>query len=183
MEDLEQILEDMIREFRKKDIWAAIFISSAFVVFGFLWLILTDVLILSPDVKGAVALLILLLTWVLMGVGIYLLTFTPTPRIQERYVADSGGIEDLIKLGYKGKVYVTLETLKRCPKSAGIKLNLEVIDVSEEEAKKYEKYGEELSFTIAAAKKIRAKIVSSSKKNKIEDVKVVRAEDVLQNHT
>lgn len=177
MEDLDSLMEEILRKIRIRDTISAVLISSAFVLFGLLMLILLDVIAVSGFMKGTISIILLLTTWVLMVSGIYLLTSIPAPKFPSRLVADSSGVIALLQRKYPGKIYVTRETFKRLPAAVGLRMNLEVIDVNPEEAKKYEKYGEELSYALVAAKRLRGKIVSSER-GKLKGVEVLKAEDV-----
>lgn len=177
MEDLEPILEEVLKKIRLRDTISAILISSAFVMFGLLMLILLDVIILAGFMKSTVSIILLIVSWVLMVGGIYLLTSIPAPKLPLRIIADSSGIEALLERKYPGKVYVTRGTFKKLPPAVGLRMNLEVLDVDPEEAKKFIKYGEEMSQAIVAAKRLKGKIVSSERK-KLEGVEILKAEDI-----
>ncbi|MCS7121999.1 MAG: hypothetical protein NZ895_05310 [Archaeoglobaceae archaeon] len=176
MVELEETMEEMMRRLRLRDTIAAIAISSAFITFGILILVLMDVIFVPLALRTFTAVVLLFLAWIFMIVGIYLLTTLPMPK-KSKLVADSYGVEKLVEKGYRGRVYISAETFKRLPSDAVLKIDLKVIDVNGKEAEKYKKYGEELSHTIVLAKRLKAKIVSS-KKGKIEGVEVVTVDDV-----
>jgi len=54
----------------------------------------------------------------------------------------------------------------------------EIVDVSDEEVSKYFNHGVELAESIAAAKKLRAKVVSD-RKMKVDGVEIIRADDLF----
>ncbi|MCS7130722.1 MAG: hypothetical protein NZ872_04805 [Archaeoglobaceae archaeon] len=177
MEDLESLMEEVIRKVRIRDTLSAILISSAFVLFGLLMLILLDVIFIGGYLKSTLSIALLFATWALMVSGIYLLTSMPAPKLPSKIVADSSGVIGLLQRKYPGKIYVTRETFKKLPPAVGLRTNLEVIDVDQGEVKKFSKYGEELANAIVAAKKIKAKVVSSERR-KLEGVEVIKPEDV-----
>lgn len=178
MEDLELQLEEVVKKMKRKDTISAVLISSAFLIFGLLVLILLDIIIVSQAIRDWLSILLLILTWILMVTGIHLLVSMPVPKLPPRIVADSKGIIELMQKKYPGKVYVTRDTFKKIPPTAGMTLKIEVIEIDEEEsAKNYAKYGKELAQAIAAAKKLRGKIVSNERK-KIDGVEILRAEDL-----
>ncbi|MEM1578884.1 MAG: hypothetical protein QXR77_04310, partial [Archaeoglobaceae archaeon] len=142
MEELEIQLEEIVKKTKRKDTIAAVLISSAFVVFGLLVLILLDVIILSGDIRKWLPILLLISTWVLLALGIYLLISMPMPKLPPRIIADSKGVTELMQKKYPGKVYVTKETFKKLPPTAALRLKIEVLEANEEkEIKKYSKYG------------------------------------------
>lgn len=177
MEDLEPLMEEIFKKIRFRDTISAILISSAFVIFGLLILVILDVIAVSGLMKGTISIFLLIISWALMVSGIYLLTSFPAPRLPSKLVADSSGVMALFERRYPGKIYVTRETFKRLPPAVGLRMNIEVLEIDPEEAKKFEKYGEELSHAILAAKNLKGKIVSSERK-KLEGIEVIRAEDV-----
>lgn len=180
MDDLETLVEEVVKKIRLKDAISAILISSAFVFFGILMLIILDVLFVPISMKNYTAIALLVLTWIFMAVGIYLLIRIPLPQAS-KIVADSEGIVKLMEKGYKGKVYVSRETYRRLPPKTALRLNLEIIDVDREEVEKYREQGEELSYALAIAKKIKARVVSS-KKTKVEGLEVITADEVGKMH-
>ena len=179
MEELDELMEEVIKKVKFRDTVAAIAISTAFISFGILILILLDIIYISLEFRTAISILILILAWLSMLLGIYMLTSIPTPSLPLKIIADSQGILELLEKGYDGKIYVTMETFKKLPPKIGLKANMQVIDVSKEEAEEYAKFGDELSYAIAGAKKIRAKVVSK-RKLKAGDVEVVTPEDIMK---
>ncbi|WP_290595752.1 MULTISPECIES: hypothetical protein [unclassified Archaeoglobus] len=178
MDELEVTLEELVKEVRKRDTIAALLISTAFMLFGFLALVLLDVIRLSEFIKGMVAIVTLIVTWLMMTAGVYILLSMPLPELPTRIVADSKGVMELMKRNYGGKVYVTRQNYRNLPPKVGAMMNLEVVDVPSEEVKKYLSHGMELAESIVAAKNLRAKVVSDVKK-KIDGVEVIRAEDLF----
>ncbi|WP_202318554.1 amastin family protein [Archaeoglobus neptunius] len=178
MDEFEIALEELVREVRRRDTIAAILISTAFVLFGFLALILLDVIRLTEFVKGVVAIVTLIATWAMMAAGVYILLSMPLPEMPLRIVADSKGAVELMKKNYGGKVYVTRQNYRKLPPKAGAMMNLEIVDVPSKEVEKYLDHGIEMAESIAAAKILRAKVVSD-RKGKIDGVEVVRAEDLF----
>jgi len=158
MENLDELMEEVMRKIRLRDTIAAIAISTAFVAFGILILILLDVIFVSIALKTIVSIFPLVLAWVLMVSGIYLLTSMPISSLPPRIVADFQGLAKLIEKGYSGRIFVTQETFRKIPPKFGLRANLQIIEVSKEEAEKYAKFGEELFYAIAGAKKINAKV-------------------------
>ncbi|NHW88170.1 MAG: hypothetical protein HA490_00645 [Archaeoglobales archaeon] len=179
MENIDELMEEVLRKIRFRDTVAAVAISTAFVAFGILILILLDVIFVSLAFKTAVSIFLLVLAWVLMVSGIYLLTSIPIPPLPPRIVADSQGIAKLLEKGYSGRIFVTRETYRRIPPKFGLRANLQIIEVDKEEAEKYAKFGEELSYAIAGAKKIRAKVVST-KKMKAAGVEILTADEIVE---
>lgn len=177
MEDLENLMEEVVKRIRFRDTISAILISSAFVSFGVLMLILLDVLVVAVSIKTYVAIALLALTWILMSSGVYLLTTMPVPKLPSKIVADSEGISNLVKKDYNGKIFVSRETYKKLEPKVALRLKIEIVDVDKKEVEKYRKYGEELSHALAVAKKIKAKIVSS-RKGKINGVEIITADEL-----
>ncbi|MCS7118816.1 MAG: hypothetical protein RMH75_02090 [Archaeoglobaceae archaeon] len=176
MEELETMIEETMEKIRFRDTIAAIAIASAFVAFGTMFLILIDVIPISLSLKTPMALMLLVITWILMSLGIYLLTSMPVPKLP-RLVADSDGVEGLMRRGYDRVVYVSGETFKKLPPKITLKMNLKVIEIDDIEVEKYRKHGEELSYAIAIAKKLKARVVSS-KRGKVDGVEIITAKDV-----
>uniref|UniRef100_A0A7J2TK85 Uncharacterized protein n=1 Tax=Archaeoglobus fulgidus TaxID=2234 RepID=A0A7J2TK85_ARCFL len=177
MENLDELMEDVIKKIRFRDTVAAVAISTAFLAFGILILVLLDVIIVSLAFKIPVSVFLLIIAWASMSVGVYLLTSMPLPVLHTKVVADSEGLEKLLEKGYNGTIFVTKVTFKKIPPKSGLRVNLKLIDVDDEEAKKYAKFGEELSYAIAGAKKIRAKVVST-RKCKVDGVDVITADEI-----
>lgn len=178
MDELEVTIEELAKEVKRRDTIAAALISTSFVLFGFLALILLDVIRVEEFYKGVLSVAFLILIWILMSMGIYILISMPLPEAPIRIFADSKGVMELMKRKYGGKVYVTRQTYRNLPPIVGTKMNIEIFDVPAEEAAKYANYGVELAESIAAAKKMRAKVVSD-RKMKVDGVEVIRAEDLL----
>ncbi len=178
MDELEIALEELVKEVKKRDTIAAVLISTAFLLFGFLALVLLDVIKLNEVLKGIVAIVTLIITWLMMTAGVYILLSMPLPEIPSRIVADVDGTMELSRRNYGGKVYVTRHNYRKLPPKVGATMNLEIVDVAEEEVKKYMEYGPELAESIAAAKKLRAKVVSKIKK-KVDGVEIVRVQDLF----
>ncbi len=178
MDEFEVVLEELVKEVKKRDMIAAILISTSFVLFGFLALVIQNVIRLEEFLRGIVAVVSLVVIWVLMTAGVYILLSMPLPEMPLRIVADSKGVMELIKRNYGGKVYVTRESYRKLPPKVGLKMNLEIVDVPEEEVAKYMNYGVELAESIAAAKKLRAKVVSD-RRTKVDGVEVIRADDLF----
>ncbi|WP_456467894.1 hypothetical protein [Archaeoglobus sp.] len=178
MDELEVALEELVKEVRRRDTIAAILISTAFMLFGFLALVLLDVIRLSEFTKGVVAIVTLIVTWLMMTAGVYILLSMPLPELPTRIVADSKGVMELMKRNYGGKVYVTRYNYRNLPPKAGAMMSLEVIDVPSSEVAKYLDYGMELAESIAAAKMLKAKVVSNMKK-KVDGVEIIRTEDLF----
>lgn len=178
MDEFEVVLEELVKEVKKRDTIAAILISTSFVLFGFLALVILNVIRLEEFLRGIVAVVSLVVIWVLMTAGVYILLSMPLPEMPLRIVADSKGVMELIKRNYGGKVYVTRESYRKLPPKVGLKMNLEIVDVPEEEVAKYMNYGVELAESIAAAKKLRAKVVSD-RRTKVDGVEVIRADDLF----
>ncbi len=178
MDEFEVVLEELVKEVKKRDTIAAILISTSFVLFGFLALVIQNVIRLEEFLRGIVAVVSLVVIWVLMTAGVYILLSMPLPEMPLRIVADSKGVMELIKRNYGGKVYVTRESYRKLPPKVGLKMNLEIVDVPEEEVAKYMNYGVELAESIAAAKKLRAKVVSD-RRTKVDGVEVIRADDLF----
>ncbi len=178
MDELEIALEELVKEVKKRDTIAAVLISTAFLLFGFLALVLLDVIRLSEVLKGIVAIVTLIITWLMMTAGVYILLSMPLPEIPSRIVADVDGTIELSRRNYGGKVYVTRHNYRKLPPKVGAMMNLEIVDVSDDEVKKYMEHGVELAESIAAAKKLRAKVVSKVKK-KVDGVDIVRVQDLF----
>jgi len=157
LENLDELMEEVVRKIRLRDTIAAIAISTAFVAFGILILILLDVIFVSIALKTIVSIFLLVLAWVLMVSGIYLLTSMPISSLPPRIVADFQGLAKLIEKGYRENLCHTEDFQKNTAKIR-LRANLQIIEVSKEEAEKYAKFGEELSYAIAGAKKINAKV-------------------------
>lgn len=177
MEDLEAMMEELVKRIRLRDTVSAILISTAFVFFGVLLLIVLDVIIVPLSIKSYVAIVLLVLTWIFLSLGVYLLTTMPLPSTPLKIVADSDGLLKLMEKGYKGKVIVSRETYRRLPPKVGLRLNLEIVDADTKEVEKYSQHGNELSHALAVAKKLKAKVVSS-KKGKVEGVEIVTPDDL-----
>ncbi len=178
-EDFEILLENLVREVRKRDTTAAVLISTSFVLFGVLVLVLLDVINVGEVFKGMLAVTILAATWAMMSAGVYMLLSTPLPELPSRIVADSSGALGLMELNYGGKVYIPRESYRKLPPTAGLRLNFEIIEVPRGAAMKYADYGVELSEAIAAAKMLRAKVVTGSMKGKVDGVEIIAPEDVI----
>ncbi|MEM3478115.1 MAG: hypothetical protein QXR50_03355 [Archaeoglobaceae archaeon] len=176
MDELEAMMEEFVKKVRFRDTISAILVSTAFVFFGILLLIVLDVIIVPLSIRGYVAIALLILTWVLMSIGVYLLITIPLPR-RFKIVADSNGVVKLLEKGYSGKVFVSRETYRRLPPKVGLRLNLEILDADERELEKYRKQGEELAHALAIAKKLKAKIVSS-RKGKVGGVEIITADEL-----
>ena len=170
MDELEIALEELVREVRRKDTIAAVLISTAFVLFGFLALLL-DVIRLDEFLKGIIAIVMLVVTWLMMSVGVYILLSLPLPELPPRIVADSKGVVELMKRNYGGKVYVTRYNYRNLPPKAGAMMEIEIVDVPDDEISKYLNHGIGLAESIVAAKMLRAKVISDTKK-KIDGVQV-----------
>lgn len=178
MDELELALEELVKEVKRRDRIAAVLISTAFLLFGFLALVLLDIIRLSGFLKGIVAVATLIITWLMMTAGVYILLSMPLPEIPTRIVADVDGTIELSRKNYGGKVYVTRHNYRKLPPKVGATMNLEIVDVAEDEVKKYLEHGIELAESIAAAKKLRAKVVSKVKK-KVDGVEIVRVKDMF----
>ncbi len=178
MDEFEVVLEELVREVKRRDTIAAVLISTSFVLFGFLALILLNVIRLEEFLRGIVAIVSLVIIWVLMTAGVYILLSMPLPELPMRIVADPKGVMELMKRNYGGKIYITRHSYRNLPPKVGAKMNLEIVDVPEEEAEKYLNHGIELAESIAAAKKLKAKVVSD-RKMKVDGVEVMRAEDLF----
>lgn len=177
MEDLETLMEEVLRKMRIRDTISAVLIASAFVIFGLLMLVLLDIIFVESALKSTISIMLLFVTWALMVSGIYILTSMPIPKLPPKLVADSSGVIGLLQKKYPGKIYVTRETFKKLPPAVGLRANLEVLDVEPEEVKKFSKYGEELANAIAAAKKLKGKVVSSER-GKVDGVEIIKPEDL-----
>ncbi|MBO8179301.1 MAG: hypothetical protein H0Z19_02280 [Archaeoglobus sp.] len=178
MDEFEVVLEELIKEVRRRDTVAALLISTSFVLFGFLALVLLNVIRLEEFVRGIFAIVSLVVIWILMTAGVYILLSMPLPELPLRIVADSKGVLELNKRNYGGKVYVTRESYRKLPPKVGLKMNLEVIEVPEEDIAKYLDYGVELAECITAAKKLKAKVVSD-RKMKVDGVEVLTSDDLF----
>ncbi len=178
MDELEMALEELVKEVRRRDTIAAVLISTAFMLFGFLALVLLDVIRLSDVIKGIVAILTLITTWLMMTAGVYILLSMPLPEIPTRIVADVDGVLELSKRNYGGKVYVTRHNYRKISPKIGAMMNLEIVDVDDEDVGKYLEHGIELAESIAAAKKLKAKVISKVKK-KVDGVEILRAQDLF----
>jgi predicted nucleic acid-binding protein len=177
MEEIEHTLEELIRKAKRRDTLAAILISSSFLVFGLLALILLDLVNLGAF-KGIIAVTLVVIAWFITMVGIYILISAPYPELPSRVVADSSGVKGLAARNYSGKIYVPRKSYANLPKADALKMNLEVISPDEESSARYAKYGEELAEAIAAAKMLRARYIVSDRGNrKIEGIKIVKPED------
>ncbi len=180
MEELEPIMEELIQKAKKRDTIAAILISSSFLTFGFLAIVLLDVFNLG-DMKTPVVVFLLLTAWFVTMLGIYTLVSVPYPSLPSRVVADSSGVDGLAEASYDGKLYVPRGSYSKLPKTAALRMNIEVVAPDDEEVAKYRKYGDELAEAIAAAKMVRARYVISEKGNrKIEGIKIVKPSDFLK---
>ncbi|MFN3383459.1 MAG: hypothetical protein ACK401_01015 [Archaeoglobaceae archaeon] len=177
MEDLERMMEELVKKIRFRDTVSAILISTAFVFFGILLLIVLDVIFVPLATKSYVAIALLASTWIFMSIGVYLLMTMPLPRLPLKIVADSNGVVKLMEKGYRGKVFVSRETYKRLPPKVGLRLNLEIVDVDSKEVEKYREHGEELSYALAIAKRLKAKVVSSEK-GKVNGIEVITADEL-----
>ncbi len=177
MEDLERMMEELVKKIRFRDTVSAILISTAFVFFGILLLIVLDVLFVPLAIRSYVAVALLALTWVFMSLGVYLLMTMPMPRLPLKIVADTSGVMKLMEKGYNGKVFVSRETYKRLPPKVGLRLNLEIVDVDSKEVERYREHGEELSYALAIAKRLKAKVVSSER-GRIKGVEIITADEI-----
>lgn len=177
MEDLERMMEELVKKIRFRDTVSAILISTAFVFFGILLLIVLDVLFVPLAIRSYVAVALLASTWVFMSLGVYLLMTMPMPRLPLKIVADTSGVMKLMERGYNGKVFVSRETYKRLPPKVGLRLNLEIVDVDSKEVERYREHGEELSYALAIAKRLKAKVVSSER-GRIKGVEIITADEI-----
>jgi len=178
LDEFEVVLEELVKEAKRRDTIAAVLISTSFVLFGFLALILLDVIRLEEFLRGVVAVISLVVIWILMTAGVYILLSMPLPELPLRIVADSKGVLELMKRNYGGKIYITRQSYRNLPPKVGARMNLEIVDVSDEEVSKYFNHGVELAESIAAAKKLRAKVVSD-RKMKVDGVEIIRADDLF----
>ncbi|MEG9195330.1 MAG: hypothetical protein V6S10_08455 [Candidatus Methanoglobus sp.] len=178
MENLEELYEEVLKRIRFRDMVAAVAISTAFIVFGIIVIILLDVIAIPSAFKMPASIFLLISTWILMIIGVYLLTSMPLPPLPTKIVVDSEGLQRLMEMGYSGRIYVTRQTFKKIPPKLALRANLQVIDVDERDARKFAKFGEELSYAIACAKKIRAKVVST-RKLRAKGVEIITAEDFI----
>lgn len=178
MDELEVMLEELVKEVKRRDTIAAVLISTAFFLFGLLALILLDVIRLNEFFKGILAIVTLITTWLMLAAGVYILISTPLPELPARIVADSRGVMELAKRNYGGKVCVTRQNYRNLPPKIGAMMNLEVVDVPYNEVAKYLDHGLELAESIVAAKNMKAKVVSNVHK-KVDGVEIIKAEELF----
>jgi len=136
LDEFEVVLEELVKEAKRRDTIAAVLISTSFVLFGFLALILLDVIRLEEFLRGVVAVISLVVIWILMTAGVYILLSMPLPELPLRIVADSKGVLELMKRNYGGKIYITRQSYRNLPPKVGARMNLEIVDVSDEEVSK-----------------------------------------------
>lgn len=177
MDDLEAMMEELVKKVRFRDMVSAVMISTAFIFFGLLILIVLDVIFVPASFRGYLVIALPVITWVFMSIGVYLLTSMPMPKLPQRIVADSSGVMKLMERGYSGKVFVSRETYKRLPPKVALRLNLEVVDVDSKELEKYLEHGEELAHALAVAKKLNARIVSSER-GRIKGVEIITVDEL-----
>ncbi|MDI3498520.1 hypothetical protein, partial [Archaeoglobus sp.] len=77
MDEFEVVLEELVKEVKRRDTIAAVLISTSFVLFGFLALVLLNVIRLEEFMRGIVAIVSLIAIWVLMTAGVYILLSMP----------------------------------------------------------------------------------------------------------
>jgi hypothetical protein len=177
MDELEIALEDLVKESRKRDTIAAVLISTALFLFGVLTLILLEILRVNELIRGVIVIGILVVTWISMSIGIYMLVSTPLPSPPARIVADLSGINALMKKRYPGKVYLAPSVYKKISPAVSLRMNIELVEVPDDLREEFKKFGE-LSDSLAIAKLIKAKYVVSEHGNqKINGIRVIKPDN------
>ncbi|MCS7144789.1 MAG: hypothetical protein NZ879_07195 [Archaeoglobaceae archaeon] len=75
--DRDSEIEEMLRKISFRNKIAAVAISSVFMIFGLLILILIELITIPAALKTYIAIFLLVLGWAMTGIGIYLLISIP----------------------------------------------------------------------------------------------------------